>query len=239
MHTDADPVEFARHKNFSVRVEPVGVERQPVVIIDNFLEGAERLVDVVADEKGFSDQTGLYPGIRSPAPRAYLMALYSFLPPILEEAFALRREAFTHVESVYSLVTTPPEELSLLQRIPHFDSNNPSELAMIHFLCGPEHGGTSLYRHRETGYEFVDQARRQPYIESVEAAVAAGKEPPLAYINGDTDLYERIESFDAVFNRLILYRCTSLHSGNIGADFGFDKNPRTGRLSLNTFLLQG
>lgn len=238
MQQDTNRVEFARHKDFAVRVEQVGAERQTVVVVDNFLANAEYLVDAIAEDGGFSDQTGFYPGIRSPAPRPYMMALFQFLPPILEEAFGLRRDAFARVESVYSMVTTPPEELSLLQRIPHFDSNNPNELAMIHFLCGPEHGGTSIYRHRDTGYEFVDQERRQPYIESVEAAVKARGEPPKAYIDGDTDLYERLESFDAAFNRLILYRCTTLHSGDIPADFGFDQNPRTGRLSLNTFLLQ-
>lgn len=239
MVPDINQIEFALHKNFSWRVETLGEEQQPVVVIDNFLEGAERLVDYIAETGGFLPESGFYPGMRTASPRSYLMALYRFLPPILEQAFGAGRDQFAKVESSYSLVTTPTEDLTFIQRIPHFDSNDPGELAMIHFLCGPEHGGTSLYRHRETGFEFVDKARRAPFIESLEAAAKEGREPPKAYINGDTELFERLESFDAAFNRLVLYRCTSLHSGNIPADFGFDQNPRTGRLSLNTFLLRG
>lgn len=239
MALDINQVEFARHKSFSWRMETVGEEQQPVVVIDNFLDGAERLVDYISETGGFLPESGFYPGMRTASPRSYLMALFSFLPPILEQAFGADRDEFAKVESSYSLVTTPTEDLSFIQRIPHFDSNDPGELAMIHFLCGPEHGGTSFYRHRETGFESVDKTRRATFIQSLETAAKEGREPPKAYINGNTELFERVESFDAVFNRLVLYRCTSLHSGNIPADFAFDQNPRTGRLSLNTFLLRG
>lgn len=239
MQQDIQREGFSRHKDFSLQVEQVGSECQTVVVIDNFLAGAEQLVELAVEHNGFGDNTGFYPGMRASAPKAYLQALYTYLPPILERMFGVSREQIREVESAFSMVTTPTEELQLIQRIPHFDSNNPGEFAMIHFLCGPEHGGTSFYRHRDTGFEYVDNARKQPFIQSLEAAGRAGKTPPPAYINGDTELFERTASFDAAFNRMLLYRCTSLHSGNIPADFNFDRNPRTGRLSLNTFLLNG
>ncbi|WP_341938036.1 DUF6445 family protein [Marinimicrobium sp. C2-29] len=230
---DIEQQRLTRHPGFRVQVDYVGAERQPVVCIDSFLSDAEQLMEDAVARGRFSDNTGFYPGLRTPAPGSYFRALYELLPEIVEEVFGIGNHQIASAESSYSLVTTPPEALHPVQCIPHFDSNHPTELAMIHFLCGPEQGGTSFYRHRETGYEYVDEARRDRFI----GALEAGTMPPKGYINGDTELFERIASYEAAFNRLLLYRCTSLHSGNIAEGFPFDTNPRTGRLSINTFLL--
>ena len=56
------------------------------------------------------------------------------------------------------------------------------------------------------------------------------------YINGDTELFEQIASVPAVFNRILIYRRNSLHSGCIDRDFVPDPNPLTGRLSINCFM---
>jgi len=40
----------------------------------------------------------------------------------------------------------------------------------------------------------------------------------------------------SAFNRMLVYRRNSLHSGNIGKDFVPDANPLTGRLSINCFI---
>ncbi|UZJ44550.1 DUF6445 family protein [Marinimicrobium sp. C6131] len=222
-----------------VSVNEVGVERQPVVCIDDFLLGAEALrADAIA-RKGFDDNTGFYPGLRSAAPPAYYQALQDCLPGLVERVFGIRSGQIASVECSYSLVTTRPDDLHPVQRIPHFDSNRPTELAMVHFLCGPELGGTSFYRHRDTGFEYVDAGRRERFLGALEADANAGRLPPPGYINGDTDQFERIASYEAAFNRLLLYRCTSLHSGNIAEGFDFDTDPAKGRLSINTFLLNG
>lgn len=231
-----EPV-LRRHPECRVQVDRIGRERQPVVCIDHFLEGAEALRAHAIAQGGFHDNTGFYPGLRTPAPRAYYQALYENLPGLIREVFGLGPEELASVESSYSLVTTPPEALHPVQRIPHFDSNSPTELAMIHFLCEPGQGGTGFYRHRETGFESVDGSRRETFLASLEADAKSGKVPPPAYINGDTEQFERIASYEAAFNRLLLYRCTSLHSGNIAQEFSFETDPAKGRLSVNTFLL--
>ena len=40
--------------------------------------------------------------------------------------------------------------------------------------------------------------------------------PPPGYINGDTPLYEQLSRQEGVFNRLLVYRRNSLHSGAPG-----------------------
>lgn len=230
------PAGVALDKNFSVRVDYCGAEAEPVLVIDNFLAHAQTLVDYAARFSRFSAADAFYPGVRSPAPDAYIAAIRVHLGEIIYQTFGLLENNIVGVETDFSMVLTPPAKLKPLQRIPHYDSNKRSELAAVHFLCSSEHGGTGFYRHRTTGYEYVDQLRVEKYKQSVEQDVKQQGPLPARYMNGDTALFERIASYDAVFNRMLIYRCTSLHSGNIAEDFSFDPDPRTGRLSLNTFI---
>jgi hypothetical protein len=97
-------------------------------------------------------------------------------------------------------------------------------------------GGTAFYRHRATGFEFVDAARKDTYYAHIERLLQSPESLQPTYINGDTELFERIASVPAVFNRMLVYRRNSLHSGSIERDFLPDPNPLTGRLSINCFM---
>ena len=137
-------------------------------------------------------------------------------------------------DSTFSLVTTPPEKLVPFQRVPHFDSVDQNAIALLHYLR--ESGGTSFYRHRSTGTEIVTAEVQDAYIRAVNSEVRTHGMPPAQYVDGDTPLFERIAKYDAVLNRVLLYRGSMLHSVNVPADFVPDTNPRTGRLTANTFL---
>jgi hypothetical protein len=134
------------------------------------------------------------------------------------------------------LVTTLPAQLNPPQRMPHIDNTNPKQIAVLHYLCGPECGGTSFYRHRRTGFETIDQTRSTAYVAAVKEDVAAFGLPPPAYISNDDARYERIVAFPAAFNRVLIYRSMNLHSADIPPGYNFDVNPRTGRLTANTFF---
>lgn len=222
------------HPEFSYHVDYVGNERQPVLVIDNFIANAESLVDS-ASSKAFNTEKGFYPGIRFPAPELYIDTLGKRLGALICSVFELPTDVNRYIKSVFSLVVTPPHQLLAQQSVPHSDSANMSDIASVHFLCGAHQGGTSLYRHRATGFEYVDDSRLDQYRKIIEEQE---KMPdfPTGYMNGSNELFEQIASYDAAFNRIIMYRCTSLHSGNIAPSFTFDSNPRTGRLSINTFI---
>jgi hypothetical protein len=136
----------------------------------------------------------------------------------------------------YSLITTPAHELAVPQRIPHVDSLSKYGLASIHYLFRQNFGGTAFYRHRKTGFETIDEARNATYFGSLRNENLLPETLGPGYINGDTDLFEQIAKQDGVFNRMLVYRRNSLHSGCIGADFLPDANPRSGRLSINSFI---
>lgn len=227
---------FNLHPDFSWRVDLVGEEKQPVLVVDNFLAQPEVLIDYCCENASFNAADAFYPGLRMLAPREYLIAISDFLRPIITEVFDVEDGAISKLFSSYSLVTTQPNKLRPEQAVPHFDSDKMTELASVYFLCDSHFGGTSIYRHRETGFEYVNAERRGKYMEALLAALHKGQ-IKRQYMNGSDELFEQIYSVPAQFNRFIMYRGTSLHSGNIGKDFQFINNPRQGRLTLNTFFV--
>lgn len=228
------------HDRFRNEVVRIGAEQAPVLVVDDFLSEPQLLVDYAADQGGFSaDTAAYYPGVRAPAPAIYSFALRAFLGAAVAEAFGLDGFKVSRERVDFSIVTTPPERLAVLQRMPHIDNTNPGHFAVLHYLCGPGHGGTAFYRHRATGFETIDQARFPAYKSAVEGELAALGPPPSGYVGGDDARFERIAAFEAVFNRVLVYRGLSLHSADIGPDASFDADPRTGRLTANAFFWVG
>ncbi len=223
------------HPNFSYQVDYVGNEQSPVLIVDHFLSEPDSLIDYCVENSQFNSLDKFYPGVRSPAPNLYVQILYHHLHKIIYDIFSLKEGMVKTVKSDFSMVVSDPFQLSINQRVPHFDSVNEHDLAAVHYLCGSAFGGTSLYRHRATGYESVTDARLPRYSAILKEELSVG-EYPKAYMNGDNDFFERVKSYEAEYNRIIVYPCKCLHSGNISSDFSFEKNPRKGRLTLNTFI---
>jgi hypothetical protein len=134
----------------------------------------------------------------------------------------------------FSMVTTPPDKLRPIQRIPHFDGPDRGRIAFIHYLCEPFQGGTSFYRHRATGLSEITSERVEEYRGSVVRELEADK-PVHAYVIDHTRFFERLHGVEARFNRLIIYRGNALHSGDISARTVLSEDPRQGRLTINGF----
>lgn len=215
------------------RVDYVGNERQPVLVIENLWPQARELVEIAAQKHDYSHRSLYYPGLRSNAPPEYVRAVVAQLAELICATFSLPNELII-TDSTFSLVTTPPEKLVPFQRVPHFDSSDPNRLALLHYLS--DLGGTSFYRHRGTGLEVITEDVQEQYVRTVNEEVRSKGLPPHQYVEGDTELFERTAKYEAVFNRALIYRGNMLHSVNVPAGFVPDLNPRTGRLSANTFL---
>jgi len=218
-----------------VQKRTIGQERAPLIVVENAFPDAEQLVELAAT-KVYGEVSSYYPGIRAKAPLSYQRYVIEQLGSVLMDTFALPGPALRFTACHFSLVTTPPAQLSHLQRIPHIDSLASNELALIHYLFKPDLGGTAFYRHRRTGFEIVNEQRKEEYFRRVEEEKIGPDAPACAYIDSDTPLYERVDAQAGVFNRLLVYRRNSLHSGCIDPKFQGDANPRTGRLSINGFL---
>ena len=224
------------HPQARIQRLSLGNEGAPLLVIDSAVADPERLVRKAA-RMDFTPQGAMFPGIRARAPASYELFLERLLRPLLGEVFGLpARAPLAFPTCHYSLVTRPPDSLGFLQRIPHIDSTTALGLATVHYLFHAGWGGTAFYRHRATGYEVVGESRRDAYYGCLEEEARGADAPGPGYIGGDTALFERIGQVDGVFNRMVVYRRNSLHSGTIDNARVPPPDPLAGRLSINSFI---
>ena len=215
----------------------IGNEQSPLLVVDNFIPQPESLVDYAASQQ-FLANSPYYPGVRAAAPAAYRQFMLHSLQDTLIDYFELPATSLGFSVCHFSLVTTPPEQLKLLQRIPHFDTTEKHALAAVHYLFRGDQGGTAFYRHRKTAFECIDEGRTAEYYRSLESENNGPYLPKATdgYIQGDTPLFEQIAQQPGIFNRLILYRRQLLHSGVITKDTSLSADPRLGRLTISSFI---
>jgi hypothetical protein len=226
---------LAPHPSMRIQKLTIGRENAPLVVIDNLVADPEELVsDAVS--KRYTAPHSYYPGLRAKAPLSYQMFIVGELRGLLCDYFGLEAPSLRFSMCHYSVVTTSPAQLTPLQRIPHVDSHEARGLASIHYLFKTDLGGTAFYRHRSTGFEFVDESRRATYYPALERELAGPTAPAPDYIDGDTPLFERVGIQAGVFNRMLIYRRNSLHSGAPTRGLPLSPNPASGRLSINSFL---
>lgn len=222
------------HGQQSIRVDQIGAERQPVVVVENFSPHPERLV-AEAETLRFETMGEFYPGVRARVLPSYFEGLAPVLAPVMRDVFG-HSDRIGFTRALYSLVTTPPERLTLAQRIPHIDGLEEGMIAILHYLSHAEQGGTAFYRHRATGFETVDAARHPRYIAALHADFAAYGEPPPAYIRGNTPIFEQVARYGAAFNRALIYRSSLLHCADLPGEAPFPADVRAGRLTVASFL---
>lgn len=223
------------HPEFRVTRRSIGEEGAPLLIVDHLVSDPDRLVRKAASGH-FATPSSMFPGLRAAAPASYRLFLEATLNPLLESSFGIAPGRFAFPMCHYSLVTTPPAKLAFLQRIPHIDSATRDGLATVHYLFRGDWGGTAFYRHRRSGFETIDETRHAAYFACLAEEQRRETNADAGYIGDDTALFQRIADVDGVFNRLIVYRRNSLHSGCIDNARVPPPDPINGRLSINTFI---
>lgn len=218
-----------------IRIERVGHEGAPVVVIDGFVREPQ-LLEALAATSNFAAMGAHYPGLRAMVPTPLVAQCVAPVADVIAATFGVAPELGL-IEAMFSLVATPPAQLRPIQRLPHFDGCEPERLALLHYLGGCAQGGTSFYRHRSTGFETVDAARLSQYNTALHRDVAEQGMPAPAYIAGDTPLFEQTAHFAGHYNRALIYRGHMLHCADIPPATPLSSDPRSGRLTVNTFLM--
>ena len=211
----------------------LGHEAEPLVIIDNFSTHFDRLRSA-AEASTYAVTSPHYPGVRAQADPSYLGMQMELLKEVLTDVFDIPQGAAL-VECAYSIVTTQPQDLTPIQRLPHFDSTDKGRLELLHYFGDAPSGGTAFYRHKATGFETITPERHATYTSTLQAEINQNGLPPAAYYESGPH-FERIGEVAAKPNRMVIYRGYRLHSGIIPSDQPRTTDPKTGRLTLNTFL---
>lgn len=221
----------------SVRIETIGTEAQSLVILDDFAPDPDALRSF-AQAADFIPALNHFPGVRAALPAAYLATQLPVIAAAAAKAFG-RTGPVTVVDASFSIVTTPAGELTIPQRLPHIDAFTEDRIALIHYLSPDGGDGTAFFRHRSTGFETVDETRRDLFFRHLDIEMRHGGVPPPGYALGDTPLFECIRTEPARYNRALLYRSWNLHSGAISPNSTLSADPGAGRLTVTGFLSIG
>jgi hypothetical protein len=217
----------------------VGNSQSPVVVIDEFSGALEPILDIAESLAPYPPLNNYYPGVRRVITRAD-RAADAFVEETCERAAqfiagAFDFDRFDLIEASFSIVSTPPDNLSPPQRAPHFDTTDQKHLALLHYLRVPSGSGTAFYRQRSTGIERVTEGNIASFVRTAEAE-AALLPADSGYIHGSDQFFERIGAVEAVPDRLIIYQGSLLHSGIIPPGMPFSSDPEVGRLTANLFV---
>ncbi|MDN3919732.1 DUF6445 family protein [Roseateles violae] len=235
MSNSSDPFQYRIPPN----IQSVQIGEHPLVFIDDFLEDPQALVEV-ACRSAFTPYAGVaerkgYPGVRAAVPADYSANLTALMEPLIKLNFGVPEElALRKSECAFSLMTVPPQSLGTLQRTPHFDASTPHHMAVLLYLCGPEHGGTAFYRHKATGLQQITPENRERYLDAFAAELQA-RPPQARYFSDSDEHFEFLGMMPARFNRLVIYRGSLLHTACINPQRSLGSDPRGGRLTVNTF----
>lgn len=217
----------------------VGESRSPVVVIDDF--GCSAAAAEAANSMAPFPPGGrrLYPGLRRVITEADEQA-FAYVERVCSEAAqfiagAFDVDGFDLLEASFSMVTTSPQQLQILQRLPHFDSTDPNYLALLHYLRVPAGTGTAFFRQRSTGIEEVREATVADFIRTVHEEGARLPQDS-GYVYGSNEFFEQIDCVEALADRLLIYRGSLLHSGIIPPDMPLSDSPAHGRLTANIFV---
>jgi len=218
---------------WKVNLEFIGNEKMPLIIIDNFYSNPQLLVND-AKKQVFTNNSPYFPGIRARIPDEYFNPIRNGLSYLIANVFQYKL-GLELQEAHYSLTTTPAEQLKLAQRLPHVDGGNDMKIALLHYLCGPEHGGTSFYKQKRTSFETVSHERFNSYKIAIENDHEEYGAPEANYYNESDQRFEKFYYVDAKFNTAIMYFGLNLHAITIG-EKSLTEEPEFGRLTINSFF---
>lgn len=227
---------YAPCSDIDIECLKIGADQQELVRVDSYIQGVDKLKQDAIARNNFTVADSFYPGVRMSISDAYIVALVRNFQTVIRDVFNLDLRTIKKAVAKYSIVTSRPEDLAPMQLIPHFDAPSRSSLAVIHYLCDAPDSGTAFYRHRETGHEYIDRQRLEQYEGSIKRQLQDPTVHPSSYICGDTEAYSKIASCSTLYNRLLMYRGSSLHSGIIKPNYNFDPSPETGRLTITSFI---
>tara|TARA_R110001606_G_scaffold213811_1_gene361693 strand:+ start:418 stop:1128 length:711 start_codon:yes stop_codon:yes gene_type:complete len=229
---------FTKNPNSTVKVMFVGSEQTPVIVIDDMLLTPQAVeADACANTDFSPAENGFYPGTRSALPREYIIEVVRACYQKIAEVYAIPLALQLKPQAgYYSLVSTPGNRLSILQRIPHYDATEPYYFALLHYINTDQHGGTGFFRDNSSGFERIGQDREETYLQSAEHFINHIQAPAAAYITASTKQFTLHSRVDYKPNRLVIYPGNLLHSGLIDEHNDVSVNPVNGRLTANIFI---
>jgi hypothetical protein len=233
--TQQNPAQAWELRLSKPRIEAFSSHNHRLVTVDDLLTDPEAAISKACLQK-FARISPQYPGERAALEQADCARWLAQLSPLLDQWFGPYGRRW-EMQAWYSMVTTPPAQLQPIQRLPHVDGTDPTQVAMMLYLHHAKpHGGTAFFRHLSTGLEALTGADYPHYAAALQADVARTGLPPAAYATDGAPHFERTHVVPGHFNSAVFYRGNILHSGMIDNAAPLSPDPREGRLTINAFF---
>jgi len=232
-------VDFSLNEHPIITKLFIGVEETPLLIIDGFANNPESIIEYAGDGTDFkADPKNFYPGKRKFIPSQYGEQISKYYLSLFQCFFGFKQaNTAKPVISALAIADTPVEKLRPMQMVPHIDTPQSNQFAVVHYLCSREYGGTAFYRHKQTGFETITQTRLYEYGSKIkQEAIANQLHKSPCYMSGSNNMFEQLYSVEASMNRAIIYPSNLLHSGNINPLL-LASSPEQGRLTIGSFIL--
>lgn len=226
----------------SLRREQIS-ENEFCIVVDDFLKDPNILVEYASQHPGdFSNPNIGYPGVQLRVHDDVMKDIFRFVRSRMSKLYGFMR-ARIGIRSLLSMVTLPPDELSLMQRICHVDHNpdrgRAKYGALVYLFNDERLGGTGFYRWRDEGLVWKgldllrnDVSKGEGFLKQ---RFKTFREPP-RYMTESNDVAELLCTVPPRFNRFIFYSGDTPHSAAITAPELLSDDPRKGRLTLNLFF---
>lgn len=233
---EADMLELS--ENICVRKEFVGIEKTPIIIVDNMFKYIDKICESVRVNAKFNVQNGnIYPGLQAGMFRDFGETVLSYAKiAITGEYDGVSKLQCKPYAAFFSMVSSPGAALSFKQRIPHCDHNSPSSFAVMLYLAEGDFGGTAFFKHNKTQFETVDELRKACYATELESLEVNSASEFKGYHSLESPHFTAIGSVPYRQNRLLIYPGNLLHSGLIKDERDVFTSPQQGRLAANLFL---
>lgn len=218
------------------KVVKVGDEKTPCIVIDDYSENIDSLNHDAKKVTFESVVDKNYPGIRGALPETYTKEAVEYLRDIIVTVYGVPDDYnLSDYSGYYSLVTKTGAELSLGQKMPHFDTAEPYYFAVLQYLNDGSHGGTGFFKHKPSGIERVFFDCVDLFLKRAKQYIAGNGSPKGGYCFGD-DHFELVDKVTHVKNRLIVYPGNLLHSALIDDSLDVSSDLDFGRLTANIFM---
>jgi len=220
------------------QVMKLGKLKTPVIVVDDAVIQPESLLEAANKAEFKAQPRDYYPGVRAPVTDKYVQHICEHFFDSWRDIFGLQQaERLETVLSAFSMTTMPANQLKPIQMLPHFDTVEQHQVAVVHYLCDEEHGGTGFYCHKSTSIERVIESNLVKYGKTLkQEAVAAELHTNRKYLGLNHSLFESIGSVTSRFNRLVVYPSNLLHSGLIKPEVDLNNHPSHGRLTTSSFI---
>ena len=215
---------------------------ESVAIIDDFLAAPDELRSyAIKHAEDFAVPKKSYPGHVMGIDAQPMAEICRSVRFKLAPEFSFLRGG-ARFDSMLSMTSLPPDELSNLQRLCHTDppaASNRRNFAFVLYLFDDEQlGGTGFYRWKEksaiikaTALEKEDPDKALKFLKE---HFPTYQKPP-CYITESNEIAERLDVVTARYNRLVFYSGDIPHSAQISSPELLTDDLDKGRLTLNCF----